>query len=68
MAIKSGEVANTIKALNDVQLDVLMKYIYKGMAFPEYFSAGVLLGWHERALAAGGLGSIIRVMSDKQSV
>ena len=54
-------------------LDVLTKYIYKGM---EEWSSGyatgqkisVLLGWHEKVVDVAGEGCIVRCMTDRRTV
>jgi actin related protein 2/3 complex subunit 5 len=48
------------------QTDRLMKLIYKGFSLADRFLASSLLQWHERAVETGGLGSIVRVLCDKQ--
>ncbi|KAL2759584.1 hypothetical protein ACRALDRAFT_2094505 [Sodiomyces alcalophilus JCM 7366] len=53
-------------------LDVLMKYIYKGMGAAGPASVGaamsVLLSWHEKVVDVAGLGCIGRVMTDWRRV
>lgn len=45
---KSSDVAQIVKSLNVEEQDVLMKYLYKGLASPELGASAVLLGWHEK--------------------
>jgi actin related protein 2/3 complex subunit 5 len=68
-AAKSAtDITSIVKAMNDVQLDTLMKYIYKGMAFPSQFNSANLLSWHEKTLEVAGVGSIVRVLTDRRTV
>ena len=68
LSVRSNDMSNIVKSLSSEDLDVLMKYVYKGMAFPEVFNAATLLSWHEKTLEIGGLGSIVRVMTDQRTV
>jgi actin related protein 2/3 complex subunit 5 len=45
-----------------------MKYIYRGFSEPTDNSGAILLTWHEKAYAIGGLGSIVRVLTDRKTV
>lgn len=47
-SIKLVEVPQLVKALAPEEQDVLMKYLYAGMAAPEQNNSGVLLAWHEK--------------------
>ncbi|KAF9386343.1 hypothetical protein BGX21_000829 [Mortierella sp. AD011] len=47
-SIKVAEVAQLVKNLTPEEQDVLMKYLYAGMAAPEQNNSGVLLAWHEK--------------------
>ncbi|KAJ2609185.1 arp2/3 complex subunit [Coemansia sp. RSA 1365] len=68
MATRAQDIASVIANLADEDRDVLLKYIYHGLARPAEFNCGVLLSWHERVVENGGLGSIVRVMSDRRIV
>ncbi|KAJ2227927.1 arp2/3 complex subunit [Coemansia sp. RSA 1722] len=68
MATRTQDIANVVGGLADDARDVLLKYVYHGLARPAEFNCGVLLSWHERIVEAGGLGSIVRVMSDRKTV
>ena len=67
-SVKSADVGAVVKALNSNQVDILMKYIYRGMAFPEKFNSGNLLAWHASAFEVGGHGTIVRVLTDRKTV
>jgi len=51
---------NTIKGLSDDQLDVAMKYTYKGLETGE--NSNTYLRFHEAIFNKGGLGPIIRAL------
>ncbi|EDO44235.1 predicted protein [Nematostella vectensis] len=65
---RSNEIDNALKGLTKSEVDILMKYIYRGFAQPNENSCGILLNWHEKVLAAGGLGSIIRGLTERKSI
>jgi actin related protein 2/3 complex subunit 5 len=67
-AIKSTDIATALKSLNVDQMDVLMKYVYKGMAGPETYNPAILLQWHEKLVETAGLGCIVRVLTDRKTV
>eukprot|EP00128_Syssomonas_multiformis_P014603 Colp12_sorted_trinity150504_noHs@33360 len=67
-AFKTTEIPKVIANLSSTEVDVLMKYVYKGMSRPEEGNSGILLTWHEKALEVGGVGSIVRVMTDRKTV
>ena len=48
-----AEVEKAVKSLNDDQVDVLMKYIYRGFANPTENSCGILLSWHDKVSGCG---------------
>nr|CAD7199793.1 unnamed protein product [Timema douglasi]CAD7260009.1 unnamed protein product [Timema shepardi]CAD7431960.1 unnamed protein product [Timema monikensis]CAD7577267.1 unnamed protein product [Timema californicum] len=64
LAIKSSQIEDAVNALDRDQVDVLMKYVYRGFETPSEGSSGHLLVWHEKAYAVGGVGSIMRVLTD----
>ncbi|VDI15931.1 actin related protein 2/3 complex, subunit 5 [Mytilus galloprovincialis] len=67
-SFKSNEIDSCVKSLDTVTLDLLMKYIYKGFENPSEGSSGALLTWHEKAFASGGLGTVMRVLTDRKCV
>ncbi|KAG0327619.1 hypothetical protein BG004_002737 [Podila humilis] len=63
-----AEVPQLVKGLTPEEQDVLMKYLYAGMAVPEQNNSGVLLGWHEKLTEVAGQGCIVRVITDRRTV
>ena len=66
-SVKTSDIPKSLESLSVEELDVLLKYIYKG------FSLGLdgqqcasLLSWHEKIVAKGGMGSVIRVLTDRK--
>ncbi|XP_060802639.1 actin-related protein 2/3 complex subunit 5-B [Amyelois transitella] len=68
LAIKSGQIEEAVSSLSSDDIDILMKYIYRGFECPSEGSSGHLLLWHEKAFNVGGSGSIVRVLSDRMRV
>ncbi|MEE6495909.1 hypothetical protein FKM82_002179 [Ascaphus truei] len=68
ISFKANEIEKAVQSLDRTSVDLLMKYIYKGFESPSDNSSAVLLQWHEKALAAGGVGSIVRVLSARKTV
>ncbi|KAI9320170.1 actin-related protein 2/3 complex subunit 5 [Dichotomocladium elegans] len=66
--VKANDIVSTISSLSIDQQDLLMKYLYAGLARPELYNSAVLLTWHEKLTEAAGVGCIVRVMSDKRTV
>lgn len=64
LAIKTSQIEEAIQTLDGDLVDVLMKYVYRGFETPSEGSSGHLLVWHEKAYSVGGVGCIIRVLSD----
>ncbi|NWJ03207.1 ARP5L protein, partial [Crypturellus undulatus] len=67
-SFKSSEIDQAMSSLDRDDIDLLMKYIYKGFEEPLENSSAILLQWHEKALAVGGLGSIVRVLTARETV
>lgn len=65
-AIKEKDIEAAVNTLNADQLDVLVKYVYRGLATGEQSAA--LLRWHESALKKAGLGSIVRALTERKTV
>lgn len=68
LAIKSTQIEEAVGNLCLDDIDILMKYIYRGFECPTEGSSGHLLLWHEKAFNIGGSGSIVRVLSDRMKV
>ncbi|NXP09809.1 ARP5L protein, partial [Thinocorus orbignyianus] len=67
-AFKSSEIEQAVSSLDRNGVDLLMRCIYKGFEKPTENSSAILLQWHEKALAVGGLGSIVRVLTARKTV
>ncbi|XP_064649783.1 actin-related protein 2/3 complex subunit 5-B-like [Lineus longissimus] len=65
---KSSDVERAVKSLDSARLDVLMKYIYRGFEDATENSSAILLTFHEKVVAVGGLGCIVRVLTDRKKV
>lgn len=66
LSIKSNQIEDAVGKLDRELVDVLMKYVYRGFEIPSEGSSGHLLLWHEKAYNVGGVGSIVRVLSDSK--
>ncbi|KPP64146.1 actin-related protein 2/3 complex subunit 5-like, partial [Scleropages formosus] len=66
-SFKSSDIEKAVQSLDKSGVDLLMKYIYKGFERPSENSSAVLLQWHEKALTAGGVGSIVRVLTARKT-
>ncbi|XP_034558349.1 actin-related protein 2/3 complex subunit 5-like [Notolabrus celidotus] len=67
-SFKSSDIEKAVGSLDRAGVDLLMKYIYRGFEKPSDNSSAVLLQWHEKALAVGGVGSIVRVLTARKTV
>eukprot|EP01108_Squamamoeba_japonica_P002804 TRINITY_DN2390_c0_g1_i1.p1 TRINITY_DN2390_c0_g1~~TRINITY_DN2390_c0_g1_i1.p1 ORF type:complete len:129 (-),score=38.29 TRINITY_DN2390_c0_g1_i1:132-518(-) len=63
--LKEKDYAATIDGMNDDQRDLLMKFIYKGLATGEHAS---LFKLHAALFAKAGHGCIVRALSERKSV
>lgn len=66
-AFRVTDIDSAVEELEASELDVLMKYLYKGFTCSPDKAAG-LLTWHEKVVKKGGIGSIVRVMVDRKGV
>lgn len=62
--VKSSEIENVVNTLDLDEIDILMRYIYYGFEHPVEGSSAHLLTWHDRACSRGGVGSIVRVLTE----
>uniref|UniRef100_A0A8D3BD66 Actin-related protein 2/3 complex subunit 5 n=2 Tax=Scophthalmus maximus TaxID=52904 RepID=A0A8D3BD66_SCOMX len=67
-SFKTSDIEKAVGSLDKAGVDLLMKYIYRGFEKPSDNSSAVLLQWHEKALAVGGVGSIVRVLTARKTV
>ncbi|XP_026140143.1 actin-related protein 2/3 complex subunit 5-like isoform X2 [Carassius auratus] len=67
-SFKTSDIEKAVQSLDKTGVDLLMKYIYKGFEKPSDNSSAILLQWHEKALSAGGVGSIVRVLTARKTV
>ncbi|XP_034412200.1 actin-related protein 2/3 complex subunit 5-like isoform X1 [Cyclopterus lumpus] len=67
-SFKSSDIEKAVGSLDQAAVDLLMKYIYRGFESPNDNSSAVLLQWHEKALAVGGVGSIVRVLTARKTI
>lgn len=68
LSVNKTQMDQIISALDTTQLDVLMKYIYRGFERPSEGSSAILLLWHEKVYNVGGVGCIVRVLTDRKRV
>ncbi|XP_016386579.1 actin-related protein 2/3 complex subunit 5-like [Sinocyclocheilus rhinocerous] len=67
-SFKTSDIEKAVQSLDKTGVDLLMKYIYRGFERPSDNSSAILLQWHEKALSAGGVGSIVRVLTARKTV
>jgi hypothetical protein len=64
--IQEAEIPTLLKGLDLDACDVLMKYVYKLMA--KSSNCAIMLKIHAQLVEKAGLGSIVRVMTDRKQV
>lgn len=62
--VRSGEIESVVNTLDLDEIDVLMRYIYHGFEHSAEGSSSSLLTWHDKATNRGGVGSIVRVLTE----
>ncbi|KAG7480527.1 hypothetical protein MATL_G00057210 [Megalops atlanticus] len=67
-SFRTADIEPAVRSLDRNSVDLLMKYIYRGFEKPTENSSAILLQWHEKAFAVGGLGSIVRVLTARKTV
>ena len=67
-SVKTNEVDKIVDSLTEDELDVMMKYIYKAFEHPSAANCANLLVWHDKVFNKAGVGSIVRVLTDKKRV
>jgi len=65
-AVEDKEIDGVLEGLDPLVMDLLMKYVYKGLSTPE--NANSLLKWHAKVLERAGPGGIVRAMTDRKTV
>ena len=68
LSVNKTQMDSMISKFDTNTLDVLMKYIYRGFEKPSEKSSAILLAWHDRVYKVSGLGSIVRVLTDRRTV
>lgn len=62
--VKSSEIEAVVNTLDLDEIDILMRYIYYGFEHPVEGSSAHLLTWHGKVCNRGGVGSIVRVLTE----
>jgi len=65
-ATKDADLKGILDSLNEDQLDLLMKYVYRGMANAD--NSTQLLKVHAQIVEKAGLGCIIRAFAERKTV
>ena len=67
-AISDSEIPALVGGLSLEDCDTLMKYVYKLMQRPKTSNCASLLKIHASLVEKAGLGSIVRMMTDRKTV
>lgn len=68
ISFKANDIEKTVQSPDKNGANLLMKCIYEGFGSPSDSSSAVLLQWYGKSLAAGGVGSIVRVLTARKTV
>lgn len=68
LSVRAAQIEETVKVLSQSQLEILLKYVYRGFEVSSENSSGNLLAWHEKVKQITGVGGIVRVLSDRRRV
>ncbi|KAL3231005.1 Actin-related protein 2/3 complex subunit 5 [Nakaseomyces bracarensis] len=67
--VRTMDIATIVGKLNHDQVDVLVKYLYRGMSIPEgQKQGGILLAWLEKVTQTNGVRPIVHYLSDRRTV
>ncbi|KAI1715499.1 ARP2/3 complex 16 kDa subunit (p16-Arc) domain-containing protein [Ditylenchus destructor] len=65
-SFKSSEIEAAVNTLSSDEIDLLMKYVYKGMELlADGQTSTSLLAWHAHLFSSCGHGGIVRVFCDR---
>ena len=65
--IRNDKIPNSVSKLDSDQLDVLMKYVYRGLENETKRNAA-FLKWHAEITKKAGVGCIVRMIADRKTV
>jgi actin related protein 2/3 complex subunit 5 len=76
VSVLSSVKPSDVGDLSSYDMETICKYVYEGfnfflilgMKFPNEYNTSSLLAWHEKLTEAGGLGLIVRVITDVNTV
>lgn len=64
---KNSQIQASVDQLSPEELDILMKYIYKGFSLnQDSNTCASLLQWHDKVHTKAGSGAIVRVLADRE--
>ncbi|KAJ5066844.1 arp2/3 complex 16 kd subunit p16-arc [Anaeramoeba ignava] len=66
MAIQEKSIKSSIDKLNQEEINLLMKFIYRGLEYHQHSST--LFKWHAATLEKGGIGCIVRAIADRNKI